>query len=68
MKIPVQEKIAELESRIEKLEKEVKRLKELRQTVTVMGEEANEIFESSAWKNMWKNFEEVMEKFGRVFR
>jgi len=57
MKIPLQEKIAELEARIEKLEK-------VRHTRPIKG--ALDLSQDKDWKVMWASFDALVKRiFGR---
>ena len=58
IKITVQEKIAELESRIVTLEDQVKKLT----NATVSTKLASDSIFGDSWKQMWKSFHEVMAK------
>ena len=63
MKIPIQQKIAELEQRISALEKQV-RMRPVStecETTTVIRSGNSGVFGDS-WNSMWKSFNEVMRK------
>jgi hypothetical protein len=65
MKIDIQEKIAELESRIVELEKKVARFSTVTRTVTTEEKMMSSAF-GEHWRKLWMEFHEVMKSaFGR---